>query len=128
MRTLVVDSSKCSGCRICGLWCSLQHEQAANPALPRVKVSRNHARYQCQPVTSAPCARPACIDACPKQALNQDNQTGGIIVDHEKCIGCRKCLRTCPNAAISFPWVSSQYIDVAYAHRPVLDKALHTGC
>lgn len=147
MKTLVVDPSKCSGCRICELWCSLQQEQVANPAYSRVKILRDHARYLCQPVTCAQCTKPACLDACPKQALQQDRETGGIIVDYDKCIGCRKCLRACPNAAISFhpqtrkaltcdtcggnpvcaekcPMGAIQYIDIAYAHRPALEKML----
>jgi len=145
MKTLVVDQSKCAGCRICELWCSLQHEQVANPALSRIKIVRNHANYFCLPVTCTQCVSPPCVSSCPKQALSQDEQTGGILADMEKCIGCRKCLKACPNAAISFhtqtrkaitcdlcsgqpicvtrcPMGALQYIDSAYAHRPALEN------
>lgn len=145
MKTLVVDESKCAGCRICELWCSLRHEQDANPALASIKVVRNHAGYLCLPVTCTQCVNAPCVAVCPNQALSQDNETGGIIVDRDKCIGCRKCLIACPNAAISFhpqtrkaitcdlcggqpvcaalcPMGALQYIDGAYAHRHALDK------
>lgn len=147
MKTLVVDQSKCAGCRICELWCSLQHNQVANPAFATVKIFRDHANYLCLPVTCTQCVNAPCVADCPKQALSQDEKTGGIMVDEEKCIGCRKCLKACPNAAISFhpqtrkavtcdlcggqpvcvtlcPMGALQYIDVAYAHRPAIEKAV----
>lgn len=147
MKTLVVDRSKCAGCRICELWCSLQREQVANPAFSSIKIVRDHAGYYCLPVTCTQCVNAPCAAGCPKQALSQDQQTGGIAVDTEKCVGCRKCLKDCPNSAISFhpqtrkaitcdlcngrpvcvtlcPMGALQYIDVAYAHRSVIEKAV----
>lgn len=102
MKTLVADQNRCAGCRICELWCSLEHAEAANPALSSIKILRDHANYLSRPVICTQCISAPCVESCPRQALSQDLQTGGIIADAEKCNGCRKCLKACPVAAISF--------------------------
>jgi len=40
-----------------------------------------------------------CQTACPKDAIEM-NEQGEPIIDVQKCIGCRKCLKVCPAEAI----------------------------
>jgi len=42
-----------------------------------------------------------CAAFCPVKALRQDEETGHIIADNEKCIGCRRCERHCPDFSIT---------------------------
>jgi len=44
---------------------------------------------------------PACIEACPSAALKK-RAGGGVLVDAEQCIGCRKCVPACIVRAINF--------------------------
>lgn len=42
------------------------------------------------------CVEPACLDVCPAQAISKRPSDGAVLVDIEKCIGCRACLDACP--------------------------------
>jgi anaerobic dimethyl sulfoxide reductase subunit B (iron-sulfur subunit) len=48
------------------------------------------------------CVEPACIQACPKNAISKRTEDGVVLVDREKCIGCQKCLAACPFSAPAF--------------------------
>ena len=42
------------------------------------------------------CAAPACVANCPQGALDKDPDTGLVLHDDEKCIGCATCVNSCP--------------------------------
>jgi len=44
------------------------------------------------------CASPICVEVCPTGAMNQD-ESGIVTVDVNKCIGCRDCEWACPYGA-----------------------------
>jgi len=48
------------------------------------------------------CAEPACMNACPALAYSRDGETGAIMIDDTKCIGCRYCTWACPYDAPKF--------------------------
>jgi molybdopterin-containing oxidoreductase family iron-sulfur binding subunit len=47
------------------------------------------------------CAEPACVEACPTGASYQTAE-GIVLVDADKCIGCRACMLACPYNARQF--------------------------
>ena len=52
-------------------------------------------------INSAFCKRCGiCVDFCPKQALNQDNDEIPKLTDEDNCIGCGLCKELCPDCAI----------------------------
>jgi NAD-dependent dihydropyrimidine dehydrogenase PreA subunit len=48
------------------------------------------------------CDTPACALGCPAAAYDRDEKTGAVLLDPEKCIGCRYCSWVCPYDAPKF--------------------------
>lgn len=42
------------------------------------------------------CVDPSCVKACPVGAIERRDGDGVVVVEKEKCIGCRACLEACP--------------------------------
>ena len=97
---LLVDTKKCQGCMSCMLACSLVHEGKENLSLSRIQVIQNSFEKFPNDITLVQCRQcvdPACVKACPTEALHVDSKNGNIRrVDGEKCIGCKRCVEACP--------------------------------
>jgi formate dehydrogenase iron-sulfur subunit len=50
------------------------------------------------------CLDPACHSACPVEAFHVDEQTGAVVYDSTKCMGCRYCMMACPFGVPTFEW------------------------
>lgn len=50
----------------------------------------------------ANCSKPACMEACPRDALYRRQEDGIILIDEEQCHGYRFCAEACPYKRISF--------------------------
>jgi anaerobic dimethyl sulfoxide reductase subunit B (iron-sulfur subunit) len=48
------------------------------------------------------CIHPPCVEACPEKAITKRLQDGIVLVDKDKCNGCRICLEACPFGAPQF--------------------------
>ena len=46
------------------------------------------------------CDEAACIDACQVEGAIYKRDDGLVIIDPEKCTGCKSCVDACPNDAI----------------------------
>ena len=122
---LLVDMRKCQGCMTCMLACSLVHEGRENLSLARIQVLQDSFQRFPNDVTLAQCRQcvePACVEACPTQALHVDRENGNIRrVDGEKCIGCKSCIKACPHTPSRAVWDSegerAQICDVC-SHTP----------
>ncbi len=99
---ILVDSIRCSGCRLCEIACSLKHEGVIWPEASRIRV------FEYIPSASVPhlcvqCPDYPCVNACPTKALSVNEDTGAVIVDDEKCIQCGLCIDACPGDVPRIP-------------------------
>ncbi len=51
-------------------------------------------------VTCRLCQDPACVAACPRDALTQSADTGNFVIDKDKCNGCGWCIEACSYGAM----------------------------
>jgi nitrate reductase beta subunit len=48
------------------------------------------------------CSYPACLAACPRQAIYKRPEDGIVLVDQEECRGYRKCVEACPYKKVMY--------------------------
>lgn len=102
------DATKCSGCKACELACFAEHNKESNkvgntvgtvtiPVSSKLYVTKLDdgisAPIQCKHCEDAPC-----LNVCSKNAISRID--GQVIIDTEKCIGCKDCMLACPFGAI----------------------------
>ena len=98
-----VDPGKCTGCRTCEVFCSLEQEGMANPALSRIQVFKDEAHNLFLPIVCPPCDEKACVAACPEPGtMLVAPETGAVTIVEELCTGCNKCISACGIGAIKF--------------------------
>lgn len=102
---MVIDLAKCDGCRDCTKACNEMH--FVPPMQEWIKVFEvldNPAAgpyYLARPCMQ--CDNPPCVRGCPVGATFK--RTDGIVMmDQDRCIGCRNCIAQCPYSARSFNW------------------------
>lgn len=48
------------------------------------------------------CTHPACLEACPRNAIYKREEDGVVLINEEKCHGYRFCMEACPYKVIYF--------------------------
>ncbi|MGQ9858114.1 MAG: 4Fe-4S dicluster domain-containing protein [Thermodesulfobacteriota bacterium] len=91
-----IHAKDCVGCHACEVACKQQHELA--PGVDLIRVLEKIPEFQ--PVYCRHCLRPPCLEACPTGAISKE--MGTVLLDQQKCIGCRACMESCPFQAIGF--------------------------
>lgn len=102
---LVVDLAKCRNARKCIEGCEKHHH--LTPDRPYIKVLRmqDNARSApyWMPKKCFQCDNPPCVKVCPVGATYKRSDSI-ILVDNQRCIGCRFCMAACPYSARVFNW------------------------
>jgi anaerobic dimethyl sulfoxide reductase subunit B (iron-sulfur subunit) len=94
------DVSRCVQCHTCEVACQGVHNLEPGIHWRRVaetwsgefpNVTRAFFSQACMH-----CAEPACLEVCPTGAITKRAEDGIVVVDRDKCNGCRDCLPACP--------------------------------
>jgi anaerobic dimethyl sulfoxide reductase subunit B (iron-sulfur subunit) len=101
------DVSRCSGCHACAVACKNWNGLPPGPlkylrVYEYEKGSFPDVRIHFQWVPCYHCEEPICISNCPPQAIYKEAKYGAVLIDGEKCDGCRICYDVCPYGAPVF--------------------------
>jgi anaerobic carbon-monoxide dehydrogenase iron sulfur subunit len=115
-KILVIDHEKCTGCRQCEMVCSVFHNGASNPSRSRIRVIKWEQVGFYLPMTCQNCEKPFCTEVCPTKACHRDVETQMVVIDRDRCIGCKTCIIACPFGAPSFDATDRVTIKCDYCH------------
>lgn len=100
--SMVIDVAKCIGCHACTLGCVAENKLPPGvvyrPVLEEELGKYPHVRRRFLPRPCMHCQNPPCVKVCPVTATYK-NEQGVVVIDYNRCIGCRYCLVACPYAA-----------------------------
>jgi len=108
MKKILIKEEFCMGCRLCEVYCKVQHSRSKEiikaykkehpQPLSRIRAEEKRPfsfSVQCQQ-----CEDPPCVIACLSGAMHIDEETGLVMHDAERCMGCWTCIMVCPYSAI----------------------------
>ena len=102
---MVMDLAKCANARKCVTACQEGHNLPKEHEYMRVYLmqdSEKSAPYWF-PKNCFHCDNPLCVSVCPVGATYKRSD-GIVLVDHDRCIGCKFCMTGCPYSARIFSW------------------------
>ncbi len=114
---MVIDLAKCDGCGKCIEACSKMHFVPADRQWIKVLRMRDaaHTAPYWMPKPCFQCDNPPCTKVCPVDATFK-RQDGIVLIDNERCIGCRFCMAACPYSVRVFNWGQPHDPPEALAH------------
>jgi Fe-S-cluster-containing dehydrogenase component len=100
---MVIDTRTCVGCMDCVVACKTENEvpdgycrdwinMRVEGAMPDLRMTITSERCN-------HCDHPPCVSCCPTGASHVHSFGQIVLVEHEKCIGCKACLASCPYGA-----------------------------
>ena len=91
--------------------CALRHEGVVNPSRSRIRVFQHEGDLLEIPMLCQQCESPPCAAVCPVNAIHQDEKLGRVVVDYDRCMGCKTCLIVCPFGAMGFDTIAHKVIN-----------------
>ena len=111
---MVVDLSRCKNARKCISSC--EHHHQLTPDRPFIKVLKMQDNPDSSPYWMPKkcfqCDNPPCVKVCPVGATYKRSDNI-VLIDNERCIGCRFCMSACPYSARVFNWGKPNIQDVS---------------
>jgi Fe-S-cluster-containing dehydrogenase component len=97
---IVVDIDRCLKCYGCEIACKMENGIALGEHWNKIVTVGPNGTYPdidmyALPTMCQQCADAPCVNVCPTGASYRD-ENNVVLIDKEKCIGCRYCMMACP--------------------------------
>jgi Fe-S-cluster-containing hydrogenase component 2 len=107
-RSILLDPTKCTGCRDCETACSLKRTGQDNQLLSCIRIVHDdQVKGFFLPVFCQHCSEPPCRAVCPQEAIYRDQKQNRVVIDRKRCVGCKMCFSACPFGAMNFDPIRS---------------------
>lgn len=102
---MVIDLKKCVGCYACTAACISENKLPPGvyyrPVLEEEGEKYPDVKRTFTPRPCMQCDKPPCVTVCPVNATWK-REDGIVVIDYNKCIGCKYCVWACPYSARAF--------------------------
>ncbi|MCS6879620.1 MAG: 4Fe-4S dicluster domain-containing protein [Geminicoccaceae bacterium] len=96
---MVIDLEKCTGCQACTTACAMENSRLPGESWQDVLFYHEgtypNVKLSWLPRPCMQCENPSCVAVCPTKATYK-TEDGVVLVDWDKCIGCKYCMIACP--------------------------------
>lgn len=104
---MIIDLRRCVGCKACTIACKAENHTppgvAYNVVMEEEVGEYPNVTRRFLPRPCMQCANSSCTTVCPTGATYH-RPDGIVVVDYDRCIGCRYCIAACPYGARSFDY------------------------
>jgi molybdopterin-containing oxidoreductase family iron-sulfur binding subunit len=116
---MVIDLAKCKNARKCVEECQKGHNLPKDQEFMKVYLmqdSEKTAPYWF-PKPCYHCDNPQCVSVCPVGATYKRSD-GIVLIDNERCIGCKFCMTGCPYSTRVFSWKAEEAYESDQPYSP----------
>jgi Fe-S-cluster-containing dehydrogenase component len=102
---MVIDLGKCKNARKCVEACQKGHHLPKSQEFMKVYLLQDSEKTSPYwfPKPCFHCDNPLCVSVCPVGATYKRSD-GIVLIDNERCIGCKFCMTGCPYSTRVFAW------------------------
>lgn len=122
---MVIDLQKCVGCNACTIACKAENGLPPGvvyrPVIEEEVGEYPNVSRRWLPRPCMQCEDPPCTNVCPVNATWK-REDGIVVIDYNRCIGCRYCLTACPYGARYFDF-GEDYSDDTPAKQPYEEES-----
>lgn len=124
---MVIDLRKCVGCHACTIACVAENKLPPGVVYRQVTETEigtyPNVSMRFMPRPCLHCDEPPCVDVCPVSATYK-RADGIVVMDYDRCIGCRYCMNACPYNSRYFDFGFSNYSNVPEAEGVIFGEEL----
>ncbi len=73
------------------------------------------------------CTNPACVEACPRNAIYKREEDGIVVIDQDRCNGYQYCIEACPYKKIYYNAVIAKSEKCIFCY-PRIEKGVANAC
>lgn len=128
---MVINLRKCVGCHACTVACISENKLPSGVVYRWVTEEENgkfpDVTRRFIPRPCMHCDTPPCIKVCPVNATFKQPD-GTVVIDYERCIGCRFCIVSCPYTSRVMDYGDDYYEDTPDADGLIVGQETAETC